>query len=121
MMRNRRWPAMPPQRLAVRNSSASIRLSQETLKSQRKAAQPLANFQLADCTKIPFKNNTFQCLFLLDVVEHLTPRQLKLILQEANRVLKSQGVLIVHTNNKYFEKITKITIAAFYHGIKVFF
>jgi len=101
-------------------SPDAIRICQEVLRSERKSVQTLAGFRLVDCTNFPFKNHTFQCLFLLDLVEHLTPRQLKLTLQEANRVLKSQGVLIIHTNNKYFEKITKITIAAFYHGIKVF-
>lgn len=58
-------------------------------------------------------------MFLLDIVEHLTPKQLKLTLKEANRVLKEQGVLVIHTNNKYFEKIAKLFIAASYHGIKI--
>ncbi len=102
-------------------SPAAIHICQEILKAERKSVQTLANFQLADGTNLPFENDTFQCVFLIDVVEHLTLRQLKLTLKEANRVLKRQGVLIIHTNNKYFEKMTKLLIAVSYHGIKVFF
>lgn len=102
-------------------SPAAIRICQEILRSEKKSVRTLAKFQSANCTNLPFENNTFQCVFLMDIVEHLTLRQLKLTLKEANRVLKSQGVLIVHTNNKYFEKITKLFIAAFYHGTKVLF
>jgi len=101
-------------------SPAAISLSQEILRAEKKSVQTKAYFQLADCTNLPFKNKTFQCLFLLDVVEHLTPKQLKLTLKEANRVLKRQGVLIIHTNNKYFEKMAKFFIAASYSGLKVF-
>lgn len=102
-------------------SPSAISICQEILKLERKSVKNLTNFQLADCTHLPFDNKTFQCLFLLDVVEHLTPRQLKLTLQEANRVLKNQGVLVIHTNNRYFEKLAKLFTAATYHGIKVFF
>lgn len=102
-------------------SPEAIRLSQENLKFERKSVRTRVNFQVADCTKIPFANNKFSGLFLLDVVEHLTPRQLELTLREAKRVLKRNGVLVIHTNNKHFEKMTKLFIAAVYHGIKVFF
>lgn len=102
-------------------SPSAISLSQKILRAEKKPVRTLAKFQLADCTNLPFKDKTFQCLFLLDVVEHLTPKQLKLTLKEANRVLKRRGVLIIHTNNKYFEKMAKLFIAASYYGTKVFF
>lgn len=101
-------------------SPEAIRLCREILRAEKKTTKTLANFKLASCTNLPFKDNTFQSVFLLDVVEHLTPGQLKLTLQEAKRVLKRQGVLIIHTNNKYFEKITKLFLAVFYHGGGVF-
>lgn len=102
-------------------SQAAIRLCREILKNEQKSTQTLAKFQLASCTKLPFKDNTFRGVFLLDVVEHLTPKQLKLTLKEAKRVLKKQGILIIHTNNKYFEKFVKLFIAASYQGIKCLF
>ena len=99
-------------------SPAAIKICREALKSQKESVRALASFKLADSTKLPFKKNSFQCLFLLDIVEHLTPRQFKLTLKEAKRVLEKEGALIVHTNNKYFEKITKFLIGFFYHGTK---
>lgn len=101
-------------------SQDGINICCENLKREKKGVQKLVRFERADCTKLPYKNNAFECLFLLDVIEHLTPAQLHLALREANRVLKSNGIIIIHTNNKYFEKFTKILIPAIYHGIKVF-
>lgn len=102
-------------------SPEAIRLSQENLRFERKSVQTRVNFQVADCTTTPFADNKFSCLFLLDIVEHLSPRQLRLTVKEVNRILKRDGVLVIHTNNKHFEKMTKLFVAAAYHGIKVFF
>lgn len=101
-------------------STSAIKICRELLKSETPTVKRLAHFRLNDCARLPFKNETFACLFMLDITEHLTPDQLKLALKEGQRVLKNRGVLIIHTNNKYFEKATKLLIAALYHGPKVF-
>ena len=101
-------------------SPAAIKSCQKKLRGESKAIQALANFQLANATKLPFKKETFQCVFLIDVVEHLTLKQMGRSLKEVCRVLQNGGILIIHTNNKYFEEMTKLLIAASYHGIKVF-
>jgi len=60
-------------------------------------AQPRLAFGRADLTALPIASETFNLAFLLDVVEHLTPDQLRAALQEAHRALKPGGRLIVHT------------------------
>ncbi|MEM4723850.1 MAG: class I SAM-dependent methyltransferase [Candidatus Hadarchaeum sp.] len=56
-----------------------------------------AHFQRADATRLPFRRDTFDVIFMLDIVEHLYPEQLQCALAEAHRVLKEEGILIVHT------------------------
>lgn len=53
----------------------------------------------ADATKIPLKNRTVDTVIMLMVLEHL-PNPL-LALQEARRVLKTNGVLILSTVQMY--------------------
>jgi predicted SAM-dependent methyltransferase len=57
---------------------------------------------------------------MLDVIEHLTPDQMKKALREANRVLKLGGKLIIHTNNYWFEKVGYWLIVASYHRLGTF-
>nr|MBC7244972.1 class I SAM-dependent methyltransferase [Chloroflexota bacterium] len=56
-----------------------------------------AHLQLADASHLPFRSNAFDVIFMLDIVEHLYPEQLRCALEEAYRVLKGGGVLIIHT------------------------
>lgn len=51
----------------------------------------------ADATAIPFTDNYFDRVLMLDVVEHLYPWELQQSYQEIWRVLKSGGQLIIHT------------------------
>ena len=50
-----------------------------------------------DATRLPFKNNSMDFVFLLDVVEHLYPEQLNTTLQEILRIMKKNGRLMIHT------------------------
>ncbi|MBC8332518.1 MAG: methyltransferase domain-containing protein [Anaerolineae bacterium] len=61
-------------------------------------------FQQADAQKLPFPAAQFDVIFMLDVVEHLTPHQLNRTLQEVNRTLQPGGRLIIHTmpNTRYY-------------------
>jgi ubiquinone/menaquinone biosynthesis C-methylase UbiE len=51
----------------------------------------------ANACSLPFANRSFDIVFMLDIVEHLYPKELNQTLQEAHRVLKENGKLIVHT------------------------
>ena len=62
-------------------------------------------FQVADAEKLPFKNNEFDAVFCLEVLEHvLSPGK---VLQEVRRVLKKEGyaVFLVPTENFLFKFI----------------
>ncbi len=48
--------------------------------------------------KLPFKNNTFDLMLCLDIIEHLKKRDR--LLQETKRVLKNQAILLLTLPNK---------------------
>lgn len=51
----------------------------------------------ANARRLPFADESFDLVFLLDVIEHLYPWELTQTLREIWRVLKYSGWLIVHT------------------------
>lgn len=85
--------------------ACGIDYSPEALSLAQKAAaffslptsDAFAHLQLANVSHLPFRPNVFDVIFMLDIVEHLYPEQLKRALEEAYRVLKEEGVLIIHT------------------------
>lgn len=50
-----------------------------------------------DARKIAFRGQSFDTVFLSDIVEHLYPEELDEALEEARRVLRPGGRLVVHT------------------------
>ncbi|MBC8504178.1 MAG: methyltransferase domain-containing protein [Chloroflexi bacterium] len=54
-------------------------------------------FQQANALYLPFAENSIDTIFMLDIVEHLTPEGLVASLNEVHRILKPSGKLIVHT------------------------
>jgi ubiquinone/menaquinone biosynthesis C-methylase UbiE len=56
--------------------------------------------------RLPFSNDCFDVILLLDVVEHLYPEELQAALAEAKRVLSPGGSIILHTMpNTWYYKI----------------
>jgi SAM-dependent methyltransferase len=51
----------------------------------------------ANATRLPFASDQADLVFMLDVVEHLYPPELKAALAEAWRILRPGGRLVVHT------------------------
>lgn len=69
------------------------------------------NFNKADLTNLPYKSNSFDVVFALDVLEHLwVPEQ---ALFEIKRVLKANGSLIVSIPNENIFYALGQKIAAF--------
>src|SRR3989338_5058785 len=52
-------------------------------------------FLIASAKEIPFKNNFFDCVCILEVLEHLYEFESTFVLNEVRRVLKNNGKLIV--------------------------
>jgi ubiquinone/menaquinone biosynthesis C-methylase UbiE len=59
--------------------------------------QGRAAIQQANAQQLPYASNTFDTIFMLDVVEHLLPAELESVLREARRVLRPGGRVIIHT------------------------
>lgn len=59
----------------------------------------------ADACFLPFKNNSIEHIFSLDVFEHLNDYELKILVKEICRVLKKGGHFTVYTypNKEYLE------------------
>ena len=51
----------------------------------------------ANARRLPFLSSSFDRVLMLDIIEHLLPWELQQALQEAHRVLKEDGKLVVHT------------------------
>jgi len=51
----------------------------------------------ADAKKLPFEKNSFECVILSHIIEHLTFSDLKKVISEAYRVLKNKGILFIAT------------------------
>ena len=82
-------------------ASAAIKLSKQSLVKSKSSAKV---FKI-EKERLSFFDNFFDVIFLLDVIEHLNPTQLKAVLKELRRVLKPQGRLIIHTgpNKEWLE------------------
>ncbi len=66
---------------------------------------PYGNFRAVNPGEMPFKNNFFDAVFCLEVLEHVDdPAQ---VIQEVKRVLKKDGyvVILVPTDNRLFKLV----------------
>ncbi|MBC7261800.1 MAG: class I SAM-dependent methyltransferase [Chloroflexi bacterium] len=78
-------------------SPEAINLAKRAATIYSDTSYTLAHFQLADATHLPFAQEAFDVIFMLDIVEHLYPELLLRALGVVRRVLKKEGVLIIHT------------------------
>ena len=51
--------------------------------------------------KIPFKQNSFESISLIELIEHLNNKEIKTLMNEAHRALKKNGKIFITTPN-YF-------------------
>lgn len=100
-------------------SEAAVAVANDLKKTLPKNYLDMAEFKVADCVSLPFSKESFDAVFMIDVVEHLTVAQMRKSLLEAKRVLKKGGVLIIHTPNAWFEKIGYWLIILSYEGLNV--
>jgi ubiquinone/menaquinone biosynthesis C-methylase UbiE len=66
---------------------------------------PYGHFEVADAASLPFKDNFFEAVFCLEVLEHVdNPTQ---VLSEIKRVLKKGGyaIFLVPSDNKLFKLV----------------
>lgn len=78
-------------------SAACLRLTRRTLEVASERDRGRVTLSHADATTIPFRDEVFERVLMLDIVEHLHDWQLIRALREAYRVLSPQGYLVLHT------------------------
>jgi len=79
--------------LGIDYAEAAVRLSRRTIE----AVDGAIGIYQADAQRLPFPDDRFHRVLMLDIVEHLYPRELDRALTEAYRVLRPGGRIIVHT------------------------
>jgi ubiquinone/menaquinone biosynthesis C-methylase UbiE len=81
--------------VGVEYSPAAVRLTSETIRVH--GVGDRAEVLLADARRIPLDDGTADLVTMLDVVEHLAPRELDQTLSEAFRLLRPGGRILAHT------------------------
>ncbi|MCB1919470.1 MAG: class I SAM-dependent methyltransferase [Candidatus Competibacteraceae bacterium] len=79
-------------------SAASLDFAAKVKSSrQERFKQGRMELVRADACRLPFANESFDCITMLDIVEHLTPTQLEAMFHEVGRLLKPGGFAVIHT------------------------
>lgn len=90
------------------NSKRSI-VSVDIGKSKMKMAKnkyPFLSFVQADAEELPLKNNSFDVVVSIDLIEHLFDQDSHF--KEVNRILKDDGLYIIKTPNKIYDLLVNI-------------
>ena len=88
-------------------AEAATRMSQEVIESELAANPEALNAGVcrSDAKRLPFPTGYFDRVLLFDVVEHLYPWELQEALLDIRRILKDDGMLIVHTApNRWYDR-----------------
>jgi len=81
-----------------------IDLEKEVIDCAKKLV-PEAAFRVGSALNLPFSNKSFDCIVLLDVIEHLPLNTENKALGEIKRVLKPKGYLILSTPSNHIFSI----------------
>jgi len=87
-------------------SQAAVKIAKESLKRVDKEVAKRVSFERMDVKKISYPDQSFDVVFIIDVVEHLYPEELKQAFLEIKRVLKPGGRMIIHTSNAWLIGMT---------------
>lgn len=88
--------------IGVDYSADAIKLAKE-LKNEYPVTGKKMDFICGSATSLPFDKNKFDRVFMLDVVEHLHGHELDILLCDINKLLRDDGLIIIHTSpNKLF-------------------
>jgi ubiquinone/menaquinone biosynthesis C-methylase UbiE len=88
-------------------SKDAIDLANGALKSMPEQIKRSTHFIKQDAKKINFPKDTFDVVICLDVFEHLYDEELKIVLNNISKILKENGILVVHTEtNKIYQDYT---------------
>lgn len=89
---------------AVDYSKTAINLCKQSIKKLPKSVRTKIKLLQKNVEGLKLKNNSLDIIFFLDVFEHLTNKELEIILKKFFDYLKSGGKLVIHTapNTKFY-------------------
>lgn len=87
-------------------SREALEISKETLGAADPSCFNRALLCEANAQRLPFGSGLFHRVILSDILEHLTPAQLRFTIAEVHRVLAANGLVLFHTfPNRWFYEI----------------
>ncbi len=92
------------ERLITSNSTIGLDINPKTLNIAKKN-NPSCDFVCASAYSLPFKDSIFQDVLIFDTIEHIPKDSEKTFFREANRVLNSDGKIIISTYNNNLRSI----------------
>jgi ubiquinone/menaquinone biosynthesis C-methylase UbiE len=82
-------------------AEVAVKLSREATRDE---PTPIGVYR-TDAKRLPYPDGTFDRILMFDVVEHLFPWELDASLKDIQRVLKPQGMIVVHTApNRWYDQ-----------------
>lgn len=93
--------------IGIDYAKEGIKLANTAKKKQDIPIQKRVSFSVMDAKKLTFPDNEFDLIISVDVFEHMYKEELDTATSEIKRVLKPNGVLLVHTEfNKIYLDFT---------------
>jgi ubiquinone/menaquinone biosynthesis C-methylase UbiE len=78
-----------------------IDITEKIIDAANRREIPQTEFRVFDGQRIPFENNTFDLVFMANVLHHIDRKFQLNLLKEAQRVLKSSGMIYNFEHNPY--------------------
>lgn len=89
--------------IGIDYSESAISLANKARNSWEPMIRRKTEFKKMDAKKLEFKDESFDLVFLIEVLEHLYPEEQVAVLSEIRRILKRDGILVMHTApSKFF-------------------
>lgn len=90
-------------------AEAAVRMSQDVIEAEWQGGDEISRSTPAgvcrsDAKRLPYPSNYFDRVLMFDVVEHLYPWELQEAMLEVRRVMKDDGMFIIHTApNRWYD------------------
>jgi ubiquinone/menaquinone biosynthesis C-methylase UbiE len=86
-------------------AEAALELAEELASTLDEQARERVKFFRSDAKVLPFDDDSFDVVLMVDVYEHLHPYEIVATLGEIKRILRPGGLLVIHTGpNTWFYK-----------------
>lgn len=95
-------------------SQDAIKIAKESLKRVDKEIAKRIFFERMNVKKISYPDKSFDVVFMIDVIEHLYPEELRQAFLEIKRVVKPGGRIIFHTPNAWLIKLIDLLAKIFF-------